>query len=161
MQTRADDLDLTRLPPEFRAAFEAQQARIAALSEEKVTLAEQNAELATHNARLEHLVREFRQALYGKRSEKLDTDARQLAFEDMEGAVAEVEEARAGPPPIPGQRLGARRQSVSWVICRQICRAWNGSSSRRVHPAPAAVAIWCASARIAPKGSISCRRRSG
>lgn len=109
MQTRADDLDLTRLPPEYRAAFEAQQARIAALSEEKITLAEQNAELATHNARLEHLVREFRQALYGKRSEKLDTDARQLAFEDLEGAVAEVEEARATahprttPPTTPGR----------------------------------------------------------
>ena len=109
MQTRADDLDLTRLPPEYRAAFEAQQARIAALSEEKVTLAEQNAELATYNARLEHLVREFRQALYGRRSEKLDTDARQLAFEDLEGAVAEVEEAQAAarprttPSPTPGR----------------------------------------------------------
>jgi transposase len=51
--------------------------------------------LADQKQRLEHLVREFRQALYGKRSEKLDADARQLAFEDLEAALAEVEEAKA------------------------------------------------------------------
>ncbi|MEL7139049.1 MAG: IS66 family transposase [Pseudomonadota bacterium] len=79
------DLDLNQLPPAYRAAFEAQQAQIAALTEAK--------------ARLEHLVAEFRQAIYGKKSEKLSPDERQLAFEDLEAAVAEVEAAKADATP--------------------------------------------------------------
>jgi len=42
-------------------------------------------------ARLEHLVKELNQALYGKKSEKLSEDERQLCFEDLEVAVAEAE----------------------------------------------------------------------
>ena len=37
----------------------------------------------------------MRHALYGKRSEQLDSDDRQLAFEDLETAVTEAEAARA------------------------------------------------------------------
>ncbi len=47
------------------------------------------------NARLEHLVKELRHALYGKKSEKLAVDDRQLCFEDLEVAVAEAEEHQA------------------------------------------------------------------
>lgn len=79
------DLDLSQLPPAYRAAFEAQQAQIAALTEA--------------NARLEHLVAEFRQAVYGKKSEKLRPNERQLAFEDLETAVAQVEAATADATP--------------------------------------------------------------
>jgi hypothetical protein len=43
------------------------------------------------NKRLEHLVAELNQVVHGKRSEKLSDDERQLAFEDLEAAVAEVE----------------------------------------------------------------------
>lgn len=46
-------------------------------------------------ARLEHLVKELNQALYGKKSEKLSEDERQLCFEDLEVAVAEAEEQQA------------------------------------------------------------------
>ena len=81
------DIDLTALPPEVRAAFEAERAARRALEADVAMLAE-------HNRRLEHLVAEFRQALYGKRSEKLSEDARQLAFEDLEAAVAAVEAAQ-------------------------------------------------------------------
>lgn len=80
------EIDLSLLPPEIRAAFEAERARRLALEAEVETLAE-------HNRRLEHLVKEFRQALYGKKSEKLGADERQLAFEDLEAAVAAAEEA--------------------------------------------------------------------
>jgi transposase len=88
------EIDLDTLPPDIRAAFEAERARRAALEAEVAMLAE-------HNRRLEHLVKEFQHALYGRKSEKLDADARQLAFEDLETAVAEAEEAqeRAGMPP--------------------------------------------------------------
>lgn len=83
------DIDLDALPPEIRAAFEAERAQRQALEAEVATLSE-------HNRRLEHLVKEFRQALYGKKSEKLNADERQLAFEDLETAVAEAEEAKSG-----------------------------------------------------------------
>jgi transposase len=99
------------LPPAYQAAFAAQQAARARLEGEVKALTERN-------QRLEHLVREFRQALYVKRSEKLDADARQLAFEDLEAALAEVEEAKArstgmAPPPFassgPAARPAAKR----------------------------------------------------
>jgi transposase len=82
------EVDLTALPPELRAFVEAERAARHALEQEVKALAEQN-------RRLEHLVREFRQALHGRKSEKLSTDERQLAFEELEAAVAEVEMARA------------------------------------------------------------------
>lgn len=101
MEPGASDLDPAQLPPEMRAIFEAQRA----------TFEARIADLTEQNARLEHLVREFQQALYGKRSEKLRPDERQLAFEELEAAVAEVEAAKeAGATPAsPATRAPARR----------------------------------------------------
>ncbi len=79
-------LDLDALPEPVRAALLAQAAQIAAIQEE-------NAELAAHNARLAHLVEEFRQALHGKKSEKLAPEEREWLFEDLETAIAEAETA--------------------------------------------------------------------
>ena len=48
---------------------------------------------------------EFRRARFGPRSEKLDPDQQQLAFEDIEIAIAEVRESaagRTGASPEPG-----------------------------------------------------------
>ena len=62
------------------------------------------------NKRLEHLVAELNQAVHGKRSEKLSEDERQLAFEDLETAVAEAEtqqDEQAPPQALP--RRAARR----------------------------------------------------
>ncbi|WP_420873163.1 IS66 family transposase zinc-finger binding domain-containing protein, partial [Paracoccus hibiscisoli] len=62
------------------------------------------------NRRLEHLIAELNQAVHGKRSEKLNDDERQLAFEDLETAVAEAEtrqDAEAAPRTPP--RRAARR----------------------------------------------------
>lgn len=73
MSDPAANLDLSVLPPAYRAAFE---------------------ELRTLVARQEALIHELNHALYGKKSEKLTEDERQLAFEDLEVAVAEVEETR-------------------------------------------------------------------
>ena len=83
-----DDLDLTALPPAYQAAFAAQQAAPIAERMARVRLEGEVGALTEQKQRLEHLVREFRQTLYGKRSEKLDADARQLAFEDLEAALA-------------------------------------------------------------------------
>ena len=50
--------------------------------------------LTDTNRRLEHLIGELRRAIYDNKSEKRPLDDRQLAFEDLEGAVAE----EAAPP---------------------------------------------------------------
>ena len=82
MTAPAKDLGLSILPPEYRAVFEAQVARVAALEE--------------LTKRQEHLIAEMQQALYGKKSEKLADDDRHLAFEDLEVALAEIVEESSG-----------------------------------------------------------------
>jgi transposase len=58
-----EEIDLTALPaPALCALIEAERTARRALEQEVAALAEQN-------RRLEHLVREFRQALHGRKSE--------------------------------------------------------------------------------------------
>ena len=76
MQT-APQLDLSAIPAAQRAAVLALMEKVAALTE--IT------------QRQEHLIAELNHALHGKRSEKLTEDERQLAFEDLSIALAEVE----------------------------------------------------------------------
>ena len=76
----AQPLDLDALPPAVREAFLAMQAEVAGLR--------------AQTERQDYLIAELRHALYGKRSEQLNPDDRQLAFEDLETAVAEAEAAR-------------------------------------------------------------------
>ena len=80
MDAAARPLDLSVLPPEYRAVFEAQAIRVA--------------ELEAINRRLEHLVAELNHVVHGRKSEKLDGDDQQLAFEDLEIAVAETREGK-------------------------------------------------------------------
>ncbi|MEY8841496.1 IS66 family transposase [Cribrihabitans sp. XS_ASV171] len=83
MSAAAKDLDLSVLPPDYRAAFEALQAQAA-----------RAAELEEIVKRLEHLVAELNHVVHGKKSEKLHADDRQLAFEDLEIAIAEAREQK-------------------------------------------------------------------
>jgi transposase len=97
-------LDLSSLPTDVREVLLAQQAIIrtereareqesaahAAMREAQAKLEDQNAELSAYNARLEYLVKEFHQALYAKRSEKLNPDQLDLLFEDLETAIAQT-----------------------------------------------------------------------
>ena len=71
------DIDLATIPVEQRTAV--------------AVLMREVAELKDINKRLEHLVAELNHVVHGKRSEKLSEDERQLAFEDLEAAVSEVE----------------------------------------------------------------------
>ena len=88
MTAAADkDLDLSVLPPDYRAAFEALQATAARVALEEI------------NKRLEHLVAELNHAVHGKKSERLSEDDRQLAFEDLTIAVAETEEQKRQTAP--------------------------------------------------------------
>jgi hypothetical protein len=70
-------IDLSTIPT-------AQPAVVLALMEKVVALTE-------ITQRQEHLIAELNHALHGKRSEKLTEDERQLAFEDLSIALAEVE----------------------------------------------------------------------
>jgi transposase len=73
-----------------REAREQENAAHAAVREARAILEDQNAELSAYNARLEYLVKEFHQALYAKRSEKLNPDQLDLLFEDLEAAIAQT-----------------------------------------------------------------------
>ena len=74
---------LERHLDEERAARRTAEARAARLEVEKAEIAEQN-------RRLEHLNDELRKLLFGKKSEKLGEDDRQLSFDDIGTAVAEA-----------------------------------------------------------------------
>ena len=76
----ASVLDLSAIPNAQRAAVQALLEEVAALKD--IT------------RRQEHLIAELNHALHGKRSEKLTEDERQLAFEDLSIALAEVEASR-------------------------------------------------------------------
>lgn len=89
-------IDLSAIPADQRDA-------VAALLRERDALKE-------INRRLEHLVAELNHAVHGKRSEKLSEDERQLAFEDLETTIAEVEESQDAQRPSEGKtRHPARR----------------------------------------------------
>jgi transposase len=89
-------IDLSAIP-------EAQREAVAAVLRERDVLREAN-------RRLEHLVAEFNHLVHGKRSEKLSEDERQLAFEDLEAAVAEANEQKeAQAPSDPRPRRAAKR----------------------------------------------------
>ena len=120
------EIDLGTLTPAQRdaavqaiAALERLRAENETLAEEKACLAGENEVLTDRNGaqaerirRLEHLVRELQRVVHGKRSEKLTPDERQLAFEDLEGAAAEIEAAAApgdpSPDPSPKRPRAAR-----------------------------------------------------
>ena len=114
--------------PPHRTAFEALQAEGAALTERHRRLEDRSSDLQARNGCLEglnghleeqnrcpeHLLRELSRAMFGKKSEKLSPDQLRLALEELEGALAEAEEAasegttRTTRPkrPAPGRNLG-------------------------------------------------------
>lgn len=72
------------LPFDLSAIPEDQRDAVLAVLRERDAMREAN-------KHLEHLIAEVNQAVHGKRSKKLSEDERQLAFEDLEVAVAEFE----------------------------------------------------------------------
>jgi uncharacterized membrane protein len=90
-------IDLSAIP-------EAQRDAVAAVLRERDALKEAN-------TRLEYLVAELNHAVHGKRSEKLAEDDRQLAFEDLEVAIAEIEEKQATQVPSERRPWRAARRN--------------------------------------------------
>lgn len=79
------DIDLSAIP-------EGQRDAVAALLQEASSL-------KAIIKRLEHLVAELNHVVHGKKSEKLDEDDRQLAFEDLNIAISEAEEQKQDQAP--------------------------------------------------------------
>ena len=99
MQAHPQAVDLKALPEAHRKLFEQQSETLKREQADNEELRAQVELLTDANRRMEHLVSELRRFIYGKKSEKLGIDARQLAFEDLEGAVATVEQATPANAP--------------------------------------------------------------
>ena len=98
MPAPLDPALLERLPPELRGAVTATlEAERAARRDAEL----RSADLAIRVARLEHLIRELRRARFGRSSEKLGEDQLELAFEDIETAIAEEQEASGADETAP------------------------------------------------------------
>lgn len=131
-----DSTRLDSLPADVRAAFEAQAKALAEtsfqldierkarlhLEAEKSDLAAENTFLKEANVRLEHLVHELRRARFGPRSEKLDPDQQQLAFEDIEITIAEAQNPSRPEPGRPVRPMSKVR-SAAPAPCPRSCRA--------------------------------------
>ena len=120
MDVAVPKLDPAALEPSHRTAFEALHAEVAALTERNRRLEDHTSHLEEQNRRLEHLLRELRRAMFGKKSEKLHPDQLRLALEELEGALAEAEEAApasttpAARPkrPAPDRNIGHLPESL-------------------------------------------------
>src|SRR6056297_1618586 len=91
---------------------ESQRDADAALLRENSDLKDESANLKEINKRLEHLVAELNHVVHGKKSEKIDEDDRQLAFEDLNIAISEAEEHKqdqAASDDPPKRKRVARR----------------------------------------------------
>jgi len=120
-----DSARLAELPADLRALFEAQRAMLEAervradrehrrAEHELAARLHVESELAASEEtveRLQLLIKEYERARFGKRSEKFDPDQLQLVLEDIEIAIAEVQEceedrARRSGRPAARQRTG-------------------------------------------------------
>ena len=127
MERGTGTVDPGSLAPSYRALFEGLRAENAALAERNRRLEQrepeavveglrsQVASLTEHNRRLEHLLSELRRALFAKKSEKFHPDQLALAFEALEGALAEAEEqaaASTAPAPTPRAKRPEARRNI-------------------------------------------------
>ena len=132
MEPSPGTVDLASLAPPLRALFAGQQAALETLRAENAALSDRNrrleqqgpealvedlhakvVSLTDRNRRLEHLVRELRRAMFGQKSEKLHPDQLLLAFEELEGALAEAEsDATASTTPTPRAKRPAAERNL-------------------------------------------------
>jgi transposase len=92
MSLPLDPALLDRLPPEVRALVEAQAKALEEERAQRAVVEHERAELKDLVARLKALVQALREARFAAKSEKLHPDQLQMAFEDIEETIAEVQE---------------------------------------------------------------------
>ena len=110
MRAHPQTVDLKALPEAHRKLFEQQGETLKREQSDNEELRARVELLTDANRRMEHLVSELRRFIYGKKSEKLGIDARQLAFEDLEGAVATA--GQATPANAPSTPAAPRRPAA-------------------------------------------------
>jgi transposase len=95
----------------LRAAFLAMRSKAAALEIDNARLAAENTFLDTLNQKLAHYVAKLKRLNFGPSSEKLDADQLQLALEDVEQKIGEVqaEAEKTAPGPVREKRARDRR----------------------------------------------------
>ena len=110
--------ELTSLPTDFDAL----RALVLSIAAERDALLEQN-------ERLRHLLLKLKRLQFGRKSERLPEDQRQLALEDLEQAVAQVQATEEKRD--PALRRSVRRRvprGVSFVVLDQspssLCALW-------------------------------------
>src|SRR3954452_20882758 len=100
----------------LRAMLVAAWAERDAERAEKAQLAAECDQLASQNDRLRHLIRQLQRLRFGRRSEKLDPDQLNLALEDVEQAVAEIEaQLEKADPVFKRARVETRRAGGGWL----------------------------------------------
>ena len=164
MPPAIDPARLALLPDDLRALFDAQKVMLDAerrrAEHERAARLHVESELAASREtveRLELLVKEYERARFGRRSEKFDPDQLQLMLEDIEIAIAEVQEGEEVRSRRAGGAPSKRRTS-------RLARAFPAHLPRIetvIEPeslnARAAAARWPASARTAPAVLMSWR----
>jgi transposase len=95
----------------LRAAFLAMRSEASALKIENARLAAENVFLDTLNQKLAHYVAKLKRLTFGPSSEKLDPEQLQLALEDLEQKIAEVqaEAEKTAPEEVKTRRARDRR----------------------------------------------------
>ena len=89
----------------------AERERLAIAEAERRRLEAEVARLQAQNQRYEHIIAQLRRLQFGKRSERMDKDQLQLAFEDLVQGLAEIEqEEEKGDAELKTQRTRARRE---------------------------------------------------
>ena len=125
-------------------------------------LLRQVAELEELARRQEALIKELRHVLRGKRSEKLSEDERQLSFEDLEIAVADVEAAQAErkTPDCPRDKKKPPATATLATFPRP-CRELSKSLNRKALTVPVAADGCTRSAKSAANGWTLSRHSCG
>ncbi|MGZ3310401.1 MAG: IS66 family transposase [Xanthobacteraceae bacterium] len=118
MPPSIDSALLAALPADLRALFSAQEAMLEAerhrADDERAARLHVESELAASKEtveRLELLVKEYERARFGKRSEKFNPDQLQLVLEEIEIAIAEVQERQDDRARRAGKEPSSRRTS--------------------------------------------------
>jgi transposase/regulator of replication initiation timing len=104
-QERAELRDQTAELKEQTAQLREQTAE---LKEQTAQLRDENAELSACKAHLEYLVKEYRNAIFARRSERISAEQLDLLSEDLETAIAETTEKVESRTP-RGNRAPPRR----------------------------------------------------
>src|SRR5215471_12007863 len=103
--------ELTNLPTDVDAL----RALVLSIAAERDALLE-------HNERLHHLLLKLKRLQFGRKSERLPEDQRQLALEDLEQAIAKGDAEAEKRDPELKKRRTAQRRAGRPIISRCIVR---------------------------------------